>query len=254
MTKLRDKALLLFFGLASQAWGASVDADVDVEDLWLPKSYIRHLPRLHDAAQLMAESTRCARFIEGQAHLDKSSLEHPVFTLTCEGPEGQTYSLVVDGPSLEVLDSTRPSGRVSFEQLEKEYQRELALERERERKRQELAEREREASELAELRRQWEVWWQAERERRVRLWEDCVAQLQERVGAMRELEWLTQTMPEPEMPELNRKAPTELGKQPPVSFQIDFNAVSYEGEDLRYRAVCRSGVDGPPELEIKPRR
>lgn len=256
MTKLRHKALLLFLGLAGQAWdaGANEAVTVDVEDLWLPKSYIRHLPRLYDAAQLMANNTRCARFIEGQAHLDKSSLEHPVFILTCENPEGRTYSLVVDGPSLEVLDSTRPSGRVSFEQLEKEYQRELALERERERKRQELAEREREASELVELRRQWEAWWQAEQKRRVGLWEDCVAQLQERVGAMRELEWLTQTMPEPSMPQLDISSPTDLGEPPPVNFQIDFNAVSYAGEDLRYRAFCRSEAGGALELEIKPRR
>ena len=250
MTKPRNKALLLLFGLASQVWSA----DIDVEDLWLPKSYIRHLPRLYDAAELMAESARCARFIEGQAHLDKSSLEHPVFTLTCQSPEDRTYSLVVDGPSLEVLDATRPSGRVSFEQLEKEYRQELARERERQRKRRELAEREQEAAQLADLRRRWQAWWQAEQERRVRLWEDCVAQLQERVGAMRGLEWLTQSMPEPKLPGLNMKMPDELGEQPAVSFEIDFNAVSYAGEDLRYRAVCRSQADEPPELEIKPRR
>jgi len=245
MTRLRGKALLLFCGLAGQAWGAGVD----VEDLWLPKSYNRHLPRLYDAAQLMAESTRCVRFVEGQAHLDKSSLDHPVFILTCRGPEGRTYSRVVDGPSLEVLDATRPSGRVSFEQLEQEYQQELALERERARKRRELAEREQEAAELAERRRQWQAWWQAEQERRVRLWEDCVTQLKERVGAMRGLEWLTQTMPEPRM-----EFPADLGEQPPVSFQIDFNALSYAGEALRYRAFCRSEADAAPELEIKPRR
>lgn len=238
------------FLLASQVWGASVD----VEDLWLPKTYNRHLPRLYDAAQLMAQSARCARFIEGQAHLDKTSLEHPVFTLTCRNPEGQTYSLVVDGPSLDVLDATRPSGRVSFEQLEREYQQELELERERERKRQELAEQEQKAKELAELRRQWQAWWQTEQERQTRIWEECVAQLQERVGAMDGLEWLTQTMPEPKMPELKMKIPTELGEEPPVSFQIDFNAVSYAGEDLRYRAFCRSEADAAPELEIKPRR
>lgn len=252
MTRLQGKVLLLIFWLTGQAWGAGAGAGarVDVDDLWLPKSYLRHLPRLYDAAQLMVKSARCAHFIEGQAHLDKSSLEHPVFTLTCQSLKGQTYSLVVDGPSLNVLDPTRASGWVSFEQLEDEYQQELVLEQERERKRQALAEQEREVAELVELRRQW----QAEQERRVRLWEICVAQIQERVGAMRELEWLTRRMPESKMAEPKIKPPAELGEQPPVSFQIDFNAVSYAGEDLRYRAFCRSAVNESLELEIKPRR
>lgn len=226
----------------------AASTDVDLDRLWLPKSYLRHLPRLYDAARLVKDSPRCAEFIEGTSQLDRSSLEHPVFKLTCRSVEGQTYSLLVDGPSLFTLDDTRPEGRVSFDQLREEYEQEQAIAREQERKERELAELEREAREADRERQLWLDWWEVEHQRRAELWQQCADLLDERVGRMQALEWLTDTMPEPELAQ-----EPSLDGHPSLTFVVDFNAQSYYGEALQYRAFCRE-ESGELELEVRPRR
>ncbi len=207
---------------------------VDVEQLWVPKSYLRHLPRLYDAAQQVEDSPGCDEFIEGTTHLGRTTMEHPVFTFKCRNEEGKTFSLMVDGPTLKKVDDTRPGGLVSFEQLRAEYEQAQAREQERERKERELAELQQQRQEAERERQQWLDWWEEEHRRREAVWQQCVEKLEDRVGGMQALEWLTQTMPEPDW----AQEPT-LDAHPALTFTIDFNAESYYGEALRYRVLCQ---------------
>lgn len=227
-------------------WSASPSA-VELDQLWVPKSYLRHLPRLHDAATKVENWSRCAEFIEGTTHLDRTTEEQAVFTLTCRDAEGQTFNVLVDGPTLHKVDEARPDGLVSFEQLEQERREAAEREREREKKQQELAELERRAREAEGEERAWQDWWQAEHERRRARWAECVEALEQRVSGMQALEWLTTTMPEPKM-----QTEPELESHPPLTFTIDFDAESYYGEPLFYRALCHA-EEGEVSLEIGTR-
>ena len=222
---------------------------VELEQLWLPKSYLRHLPRLYDAARLVEESPGCEELLEGTSHLGRSALEHPVFTLKCRNPAGRTFSLMVDGPSLMKVDDTRPGGLVSFEQLREEYELAQQRERERQEKARELAALEAQKQQTEQERQQWLQWWEDEFARRETFWKECVAALEQRVGGMQALEWLTTERPEPEL----GQAPN-LESHPPLTYVIDFNAESYYGEALFYRASCRQDDQGELELDIKARR
>ncbi len=222
---------------------------VELEQLWLPKSYYRHLPRLYDAARLVEKSPGCAELIEGTSHLGRTTLEHPVFTFKCRNESGQTFSFMVDGPSVMKVDDTRPGGLVSFEQLQEEYEQAQARERERERKAAELAQLEQQAAETERERQQWLQWWDDEFARREAFWAECVEALEQRVGGMQALEWLTRTRPEPELGHEPR-----LDSHPPLTYVIDFNAESYYGEALFYRTHCRQDAEGALELDIKARR
>lgn len=233
--------LLLFIGLPAQA--------VELEQLWLPKSYLRHLPRLYDAARLVEKSPRCVELLEGTSHLGRATLEHPVFTFKCRNASGETFSLMVDGPSLMKVDDTRPGGLVSFEQLQEEYAQAQALERERERKAEALAQLEQKTRQSEQERQQWLNWWEEEFVRREALWSDCVEALEQRVGGMQALEWLTSSRPEPELGHEPR-----LDSHPPLTYEIDFNAESYYGESLFYRVRCERDDNAAVVLDIKARR
>ncbi len=233
--------LLLFIGLPTQA--------VELEQLWLPKSYLRHLPRLYDAARLVEKYPRCAELLEGTSHLGRATLDHPVFTFKCRNTSGQTFSLMVDGPSLMKVDDTRPGGLVSFEQLREEYAQAQAREREREQKAEALALLEQEALQSEQERQQWLQWWEEEFVHREALWSDCVDALEQRVGGMQALEWLTSSRPEPELGHEPR-----LDSHPPLTYVIDFNAESYYGEALFYRVHCQRDENAEVVLDIKARR
>lgn len=220
---------------------------VELEQLWVPKSYMRHMPRLYDAAERVEQWSRCAELLEGTTHLDRTTEKHPVFTITCRNAEGRTFSVLVDGPTLKKVDEARPGGLVTFEQLEREREQAEARRQERERKRAELEELEERSREAERESEAWRDWWQAEHERRRELWAECVAALEERVGGMKAIEWLTETMPEPAM-----AAEPELDSHPPLVFTVDFNAESYYGEPLFYRAECGADEEGV-ELDIGAR-
>lgn len=238
---------LVFLGVG---FTAPIAAEVDLDSLWLPSSHQRHLPRLYDAARHVRALPGCEEFIEGTSQLDRTRPDHPVFRLTCRDADGETYSVLVDGPSQEVLDDTRPGGRVSFEQLRVEYEQERKRLEELVRREQELADLEMSSREAERLRREWLQWWEAEHQRRARLWTECRALLDERVGRMQSLEWLTETLPEAELSQ-----EPELESHPPVSFVIDFNAESYYGEPLAYRAFCAQEDQGEAmQLDVRPRR
>lgn len=226
---------------------------VDLDQLWLPQSYLRHLPRLYDAAQLVDASSRCAEFITGTVAVDRSRLEQPVFTFTCRDQNRQTYALLVDGLTLNKLDGTRPEGFITFEDLELEYQREQALAEERQRHQDELA------RQRAQRQKERE-----EQRRAERLWPICWAQLQERVGNMAELEWLTETMSTPgyalesnideQEQEQEEGQEQEIEMLPAMIFVTDFNAKDINGEALRYRAQCTVKDAQEYQLDIKARR
>jgi hypothetical protein len=239
----------LSVGLLLAVTGAGNAQAVDLDQIWLPQSYLRHLPRLYDAAQLVDASSRCAEFITGTVAVDRSSLEHPVFTFTCRDDNRQTYSLLVDGLRLKKLDATRPEGAVSFEQLEEEYQREREVALERERQREELERLRAQRQQEREEQKRREVWVEQERIRAELLWQTCLAQLEDRVGNMSHLVWLTDSMPPP-----GYETEPEVGEQPPFVFVIDFDARDIVGQELRYRARCVVANEIEHRLEIRPRR
>ncbi|MGD8175521.1 hypothetical protein [Marinimicrobium sp. ARAG 43.8] len=213
--------------------------DALLDKLWLPSSYLRHLPRLYDAAREVEAWSACDELLEGTSLLDQTRLEHPVFRFVCRDEAGRTFSLVVDGPTLQKVDETRPEGLVSFDQLEKEQAEIDAEERERQAR---LAQRDALQAQVwasEKERREWIEWWEVENERRERLWEQCVVALRERVGNMQALEWLNSARPEPAVLET-----PSLDYHPPLSYTVDFNAENYQGEPLFYRAVCMKSEDG----------
>ncbi len=237
----------IFF--AGELLAQSAPDEVDVHQLHLPRTYLRYLPPMLDGARLMAADEHCAQFLAGDLNIDQSTLSHPVFRYQCRDPDGMTYRWHVDGDSLEVIDETRPGGRVSFAELSAEYEREREQARQRaaerqakidalQRERQEVAEQleaERLAREQLEAERQ-------EQARRGRLWQTCTAQLAAQTADMIAREWLTVAQPEPEVDE---------GR---VRFNIDFNARNLTGTELKYRAYCDAIDQGETvTIEIHPR-
>ncbi|HEY7884145.1 MAG TPA: hypothetical protein VIC08_04270 [Cellvibrionaceae bacterium] len=227
---------------------------VELEQLHLPKTYLRYLPQLLDGGRLMASTERCEHFISGQLHLDRSTLEHPVFRYTCRDQENMTYSWVVDGLNYDILDPSRPEGRISFAALQAQIDREREQQRARE-----LAE----AAEIVELQqqrqqvlalREQELQRQAEEQarlqeiaRRQRLWRDCQTLLQQQTRHMVERVWLTQAQPEAEVLE-------ETKDEQRFRFVIDFNALDPHDTALEYRAYCYFGADSDDmEANIHPR-
>ncbi len=230
--------------------GPAVQA-VELEQLWFPESYLRHLPRLYDGAKLVAESERCAQFINGSVQVDRSSLTHPVFRYNCRDQGLRTYSLLVDGLTLEVLDPTRPGGRVSFAELEREWEAELERQRQLEEARaavqqeidEELALRRQQALEQARLEQE-ELERQLERQRRQGLWELCNAALRQRIGQMADVHWLTHEMPDD----------PHIDGEGVLVYEVDFDAKDWHGEALRYRGFCRMKSSDEYRVTIRPRR
>lgn len=225
-----------------------VTAAVELEQLHLPKSYLRYLPELLDGGELVASTERCQQFISGTLSLDKSSPDEPVFLYTCRDDSQQTYSLLVEGNSLEILDPSRPSGRVSFAELQAEIDRQR--ERERARAAAEaavIAELQQERAEVRRLREQ-EIERQAleqarldEIARRERLWEACRVLLREQTRNMLEVSWLTQVQPEAE--KLGDKIDENDAAEQRYRFAVDFDAVDPQGTPLAYRAYCQFGAE-----------
>lgn len=232
----RTSALLLL------ALGSAGSLAVELEQLHLPKSYLRYLPQMLDGGKLMAASERCDTFLSGELSLDRSQLDHPVFLYTCRDRDQRTYSLLVDGLTHDILDDSRPSGRVSFEQLQAEIDRERARARAREEaEAAAIAELQRERAEV-ERQRQAEL-EQREQERqrleeiarRERLWQRCRSLLAEETRNMLDVTWLTQS--QPQVQALDNEAQRHR-------YAVDFNAVDPQGRALAYRAYCVFEAEG----------
>src|SRR5690625_2661520 len=82
----------------------------------------------------------------------------------------------------------------------------------------------------------------------------CWEPLQERVGRMAELEWLTDTMPAPGYADTHAIDDSGVDERPPMVFVIDFNARDIAGQALQYRAHCTVTNADEYQLDIKPRR
>ncbi|UTF59627.1 hypothetical protein [Gilvimarinus sp. DA14] len=217
---------------------------VELEQLHLPRSYLRYLPQLYDGAQLMEQTEKCARFISGTLNIDASEETAPVFSYTCRDTNELTYRWKVDGNSLDILDDTRPEGRISFAAYQAELERQRQLEREREIARQE---------EVARLQAQREA-IEAEREKlrmereRAAYWPRCKALLAEQTRNMKQVQWLFDQQPEAEL------LPVEQSEQVAVRFTMDFNAQDYYRQPLEYRAYCEFVPPAEPVIEIHPRK
>jgi len=222
--QLRLCSALLLLG----AWTGSLA--VELEQLHLPKSYLRYLPQLLDGGKLMAASERCHAFLSGELSLDNSRPDYPVFMYTCRDQNQYSYSLLVDGLTHEVLDPSRPSGRVSFAQL----QAELEQQREQARARQVAQEaalitlQQQHEAELTRLERERQL--REEIVRRERLWQECQQKLQKQTRNMLDLTWLTTTQPPAQ--------PLTEDAVPYYRFSVDFNAVDPHKTALAYRAYC----------------
>lgn len=245
----------------------TVATAVGLEQLHLPKSYLRYLPQLLDGGKLVASTERCQQFLSGTLNLDKSTPDEPVFLYTCRDHRQRTYSLLVDGNTHDIIDPSRPSGRISFAELQAE------IDRQRERERARAAE---EAAAIAELQQERaEVQRQREQElerqareqarlaeiaRRERLWQACQALLREQTRNMLEVKWLTQAQPEAE--ELGEDAEAVDAAEQRYRFAVDFAAVDPQGTPLAYRAYCYFAAEGealthsihPRSLELQKQK
>src|SRR5690625_6209994 len=101
MITRRHLSAVLLFCLASAGQAQTVELD----QLWLPQSYLRYLPRLYDAAQLVDASSRCGEFITGTVAVDRSHLDPAAVTFTCRAHHRHTYSLLVDGLTRHQIDA-----------------------------------------------------------------------------------------------------------------------------------------------------
>ncbi|WP_157497597.1 hypothetical protein [Gilvimarinus chinensis] len=216
---------------------------VELEQLHLPRTYLRYLPQIYDGAQLMAQTEKCHQFVKGGLKIDASDLKAPVFSYTCRDSNNLTYRWVVDGLSLEILDDTRPQGRISFA----EYQNELEQQRQRQREREQARE-----EELARLQAEREA-IEAEREKlrleqqRASYWPKCKNLLSEKTKNMRAVEWQFDQQPEVEL------LTSDEGGTEKVRFIMDFNAQDYHRQTLEYRAFCDFMPPEDATIEIHPR-
>lgn len=212
-------------------------------ELFLPKSYRTHFPKLQNAAVLASRMEGCAKFLRGELQLDLSTPDHPIFSMLCRGENDKSFAFLVDGKSLHLLDETRPEGSISFADLELEV---LAR-----REQQRILDEKLAAEALAEALRQEEIAaLQKEEElriveesRRKRLWDYCLSQLARRVQNMQGLNWLTKSMPEPQILDGNR-----------LSYYIEFDALDLYQQRLQYQAECDIYDEGDHKLRVRPRQ
>lgn len=205
-------------GLFSVMLAAQAAPVIDPQLLWLPMSYKTYKPELRKAAELVQmKAPNCAKVVQAGLALDQSTLEAPIFKVTCRDANQRTNALLIDGLTLEVVDPDYPGGRVTFEQLEKEKAR-LAAEQER--------------LKALELHNQ--------------LRDDCHQQLLKRTTKMRKLHWWTVFA--------EATPAAEVGDDDWVRFQADFDAVDIYAQPLKYRAVCAYHPEQKSQISIKSRR
>lgn len=217
-----------------------VYSEVGVEKLHIPKSYIRHLPALFDGAQLMEQSERCQKFVEGTVNINNATLKHPVFRYTCRDQLSKTYHFLVDGLTFDIYDETRPSGKVSFDQLQIEINQDKVSALQAEQLKQE--EMERLKAELQALKYLKSEALMQQDSRQEYLWSICYQRAQNLAKNMQDLEWMTGLSPEPNWID------EEL-----QHYSIDFNASDYQGNKLEYRILCQLSSETDAKVSIHPR-
>lgn len=194
--------------------------------LWLPGSYLIHMSKLKRAATLVeTEAHNCKKILRGGLQEDMSSRERPIFRIVCRNEDRRSFSLLINGVDMGVVDPKDPSRSLSFQQLREQRARE---------------------AELARLAR--------EQERKQHFWTVCLERLEKRTTNMRELAWLTRERPEPEV--LPVKAVADENDEPlsTIRYQVDFDAKDMKGQPLRYRGVCTFTTEEDSTVKIRPRR
>lgn len=208
-----------FFGLFVLSWPLLA---VDRSRLWLPSSYKKHFSELRKVAELAEEKApRCVEVIDGTLSESLSSADKPVFRLICRDENRRSHAMQIDGVTFEVVDLNRPSGRVTFEELELE----------------------RIEAEKQAILDQQEAERQAELLLQKSMWSDCLERLAVKTKNMRALHWLSQDMPEPIVDEDGS-----------TLFTADFDAQDIYAKALRYRGECRYQSLEDVTVKIRPRR
>ncbi|MCP8900265.1 hypothetical protein [Gilvimarinus xylanilyticus] len=238
---------------------------VELEQLEVPRTYLKYLPQLYDGANLMESSERCAALVRGSVKVDASEPDHPVFSYTCRDNQGQTYRWLVDGLSLDVLDDTRPAGRISFAELQAEQERLREQARERERAKQ--AELDRLAQEREALAAEREA---LELEKQLReYWQQCQQLLRTSTRNMDAVDFTFSGQPavsdaqggdgakkEPDGEKQLAASSDSKGREDArqMYFVMDFDAEDIHHQPLAYRAYCRFTPPEPATVDIHPRK
>lgn len=260
---------------------------VELEQLHIPKTYLRYLPQMLDGAKLMEATEKCVKFLSGKVHLDSSSPDHPIFVYTCRAENLDTYRWRVDGLSLSILDDTRAGGSISFAELQAEIEAERAHQRALEAKRQEeMAKIQAQRADIERQRQEEQARRDAiareikEKQRRSELWTACLEKWRYQTQNMTNVELLTTQEPEAqvlsdastdidtdkqsekvvdELSDENQDPATtpmteqESETQAFVRFTFDFDAEDYYGAPLQYRGHCDAQNRENLSLSIHPR-
>lgn len=109
------KNLLLFtFGLVLGA-PLSNASELDINRLWLPKSYALHWSSLRAVAESALATERCVTLVRGEIARARSTPEHPVFGITCRDENSRTFLSLYDGLTLASLDADGGEEKVEYD-------------------------------------------------------------------------------------------------------------------------------------------
>jgi len=268
---------------------------VERDNLWLPLSYKKYFTQLRRAADLAEKQILyCEQVIDGSLNLDLSRMDAPFFRLMCKDAEQRRHILTIDGLTLDLVDPSRPSGRISFEQLEIE----------RIQAEQDAIEAQKIAEAEALEQQQAETYAKLQQLHKD-VWQDCQKQLTARTQNMKGVVWLTTRMPAwsgiindeqslelkealdrdfvsgylerntildktsdtdvPSIKTIDSTLDTEFKAGPdvgsnaevepePILFTLDFNAVDLYNKDLHYQGFCHYRTLEDFSIKIRPRR
>ncbi len=179
-------------------------ADVD---LWLPKTYQDHYLRLLDAAEKVEKDPYCHRLLSGGMIEGRSTPEHMYFHFRCRAEDRKTFSIEVDGKTLEMTNVYRKQ-KEAEQRAEEERQR-IAAEAEK-------AEADRlEAERMAKLRGE-----------QSRYWKICRKAMRKRLKLFDNIKVLTKGIPDP------------IIEGEKFTYIVLFDAENPRKESLHYKVTC----------------
>ena len=179
-------------------------ADVD---LWLPKVYQKQYRVLLNAAEKAESDRYCHKLLSGRLIESESTLDHMKFHFRCRTQDSKTFSMQIDGNTLDVVNEYAEKQRIIEEQKKAEEAR-LQAEKDAE-----VARLEQE--ELDKLR-----------EEQSRYWGICRKSMKKRLKLFEQVEVLTPTPPDPMI----------KGRQ--FTYLVDFNAKSPARKPLYFTISC----------------
>ncbi len=209
MSKFMIYRFLMAFSMVMTSFQQSSFASerfADV-DLWLPKTYQDHYLRLLDAAEKVEKDPYCHRLISGGMIEGRSTQEHMYFHFRCRAEDRKTFSIEVDGKSLEVTNVYK-----------KQKEAEKKAEEERQRLAEEAAKAEAdriEAERLAKLRSE-----------QSRYWKICRKAMRKRLKLFNNIKVLTKGIPDP------------IIEGEKFTYIVLFDAENPKKESLHYKVSC----------------